>query len=96
MSVVELMTIEGCPNEAPARALLDRIAPGIPVERVLVLEWDEAERLRFLGSPTIRVDGRDVEPGADERTTYAIGCRVYPNGAGVPDERWLRDALAQS
>lgn len=56
-----------------------------------------AKRLRFLGSPTIRVDGRDIEPGADERIEYVLACRVYRTehgAAGVPDERWLRDALA--
>jgi hypothetical protein len=51
---------------------------------------------RFLGSPTIRIDGRDVEPGADERFGYAISCRMYRTSvglAGQPNEQWLRDAL---
>ncbi|HET8892570.1 MAG TPA: hypothetical protein VFM96_00535 [Gaiellaceae bacterium] len=51
--------------------------------------------MRFLGSPTVRVNGRDVEPGADEREGFAFGCRVYANGAGLPDERLVRDALAR-
>jgi hypothetical protein len=51
---------------------------------------------RFLGSPTIRVAGRRVEPGADERRDYAFACRVYRTRcgfAGQPEEQWLRDAL---
>ena len=52
---------------------------------------------RFLGSPTIRVDGRDVQPGADERTGYTLACRLYRAEQGLaaqPDERWLRAALS--
>ena len=52
--------------------------------------------MRFLGSPTVRVNGRDVEPGADDRDDYVFSCRIYRNQGGVsgqPDERWLRAAL---
>lgn len=55
-----------------------------------------AERLRFLGSPTIRIDGHDVEPGAEQRGTYAITCRVYhteQGTSGLPDPVWVRKAL---
>ena len=52
--------------------------------------------MRFLGSPTIRVDGRDVEPGADERDEFVLACRIYRTPAGLrgePAEAWVRDAL---
>jgi hypothetical protein len=54
--------------------------------------------MRFLGSPTIRVGGRDVEPYTEERTDYGLSCRVFRTEAGIagqPDERWVRDALAR-
>ena len=57
----------------------------------------EAERMRFLGSPTVRENGRDVEPGADERDAFVFGCRVYrtPEGlVGQPAAEWVRAALA--
>jgi hypothetical protein len=41
---------------------------------------------RFLGSPTVRVDGRDIEPGAAGRTTYAYACRTYGDAAAPSDE----------
>ena len=53
--------------------------------------------LRFLGSPTMRVDSRDVEPGAEERREFVVSCRVYPSERGVagqPDEGWIREALS--
>jgi hypothetical protein len=45
------------------------------------------------------VNGRDVEPGANERSDFALSCRVYRTDAGVsgqPDEQWLRDAFTQA
>jgi len=67
------------------------------VRLVRVPDLEAAERLRFLGSPTVRVDGRDVEPGADRRTDFVLACRLYvtPDGcSGEPPERWLREALS--
>ena len=63
---------------------------------VNVANSDAAERERFLGSPSIRVDGRDIEPGAEVRADYALSCRLYrteDGASGQPDERWLREAL---
>ena len=97
--LVEVVTFEGCPHAAPAVALARRVADeaGISADVRLVDVADgEAERQRFLGSPSIRVDGRDVEPGADLRRDYVYGCRLYATSAGrsaLPDETWLRDAL---
>ena len=61
-----------------------------------VPDREAAQRLRFLGSPTIRVGGRDVDPYTEERDDYALSCRVFRTEAGIaglPDERWVRDAL---
>lgn len=58
---------------------------------------EAAEILRFLGSPSIRIDGRDVEPGADERGGFVVACRIYrtPSGqTGLPEREWVRSALA--
>jgi hypothetical protein len=55
-----------------------------------------AEQARFLGSPTIRVDGRDVEPDADRCVEYLCSCRLYQGEhslRGLPEESWLRQAL---
>ena len=97
---VEVLTFEGCPNAAAARELVERVVAESRVEAEVayadVPDPEAAGRLRFLGSPTIRVDGRDIEPGADERTEYVLACRIYRTDegiAGVPDDRWLRDAL---
>jgi hypothetical protein len=100
---IEVLTFDGCPNAKAARALVDRVVAGLGVEAevasIRVPDVDAAERLRFLGSPTIRVDGRDVEPDAAGRTDYALACRVYATASGrsnLPDEEWLRAALSES
>jgi hypothetical protein len=97
---VEILYFEGCPNYEDARALVERLAARIGVDPDLQLvevpDEQAAVRLRFLGSPSVRVDGRDVEPGANERSDFVLSCRVYPGGrglAGAPDEEWIRDAL---
>lgn len=101
--LVEVLYFDGCPNHAAAQALVERVSAqvGLDVELKLVnvLDPDTAVRERFLGSPSIRVDGRDIEPGAETRTDYALACRVYHTATGTsgqPDERWLRDALSGS
>jgi len=52
--------------------------------------------LGFLGSPKIRVDGKDVEPGADKRGDFALACRVHRTSAGtagVRERAWIQAAL---
>jgi hypothetical protein len=57
---------------------------------------EEAQERRFLGSPTLRVDGRDVEPGADERTDFGMKCRLYLSEEGLrpaPSDEVIAAAL---
>lgn len=98
--LVEILYFDGCPNHEGARALVERVSRelGVDLELRLVNVADEeaAQRLRFLGSPTIRVVGEDVDPHAGERDDYVLSCRVYRTDsgfAGQPDERWVRDAV---
>ena len=98
--LVEVLYFGGCPNHEKAAEVAERIAAELGLRPQLrlvnVADPEAAERLRFLGSPTVRVGGRDVEPGADERTDYALSCRVFRTErgfSGQPDEHWIRDAL---
>jgi hypothetical protein len=66
------------------------------VELREVTSDDEARELAFPGSPTIRVEGRDVDPaGAAARP--ALTCRIYrlPDGrvSPVPSREQLEEAL---
>ncbi|MBA2536531.1 MAG: hypothetical protein H0V20_03745 [Actinobacteria bacterium] len=101
--LVEILYFDGCPNHEGARSLVESVARELALEPevrlVNVSDPEAAERERFLGSPTIRVNRRDIEPGADERTEFVYSCRVYRTDAGLagqPDEKWLRDALSHA
>ena len=68
------------------------------VERREISSDDDAERERFVGSPTIRVDGADVEPPGSEPT--GLTCRVYRRADGrisaLPDRARVREALREA
>ena len=98
---VEILYFSDCPSyerllprlrELVAQAGGDPAA--IHTRRVETAE--AAEHARFLGSPTVRVDGRDVDPGAAERDDFGLKCRIYRSEEGqspVPPERWIQAAL---
>ena len=99
--LVEVLTFEGCPHAEPALELVKRVLADssldATVRRVDVPDAEAAAAQRFLGSPTIRVNGRDIEPGVAERDQYVLSCRIYRTESGLtgePDEQWLREALS--
>jgi hypothetical protein len=97
---VELLYFEGCPSYAAFLPRLERILEeaglsGAPDLRRIGSQ-EEAERERFLGSPTLRIDGSDVEPGAEERVDFGMKCRLYRAERGlsrVPPDELVRAAL---
>jgi hypothetical protein len=100
---IDVLTFAGCPHAHPALALVVRLVTELELEASIrcvdVSDLAAAEAHRFLGSPTIRVNGRDIEPGAGERTDYTLACRIYGPASGAkgePDERWLRAALVEA
>jgi hypothetical protein len=44
--------------------ILGRLAPQVRLEAVVVVDQADAERLKFPGSPTVRVNGTDIDPGS--------------------------------
>ena len=92
---------EGCPSHAKARRLLDEVMAEVglaaPVEEVEVLTDEDAERLEFPGSPTIRVNGADVDPEGAARMETALTCRLYRLEDGrpspLPSREMIRRAL---
>jgi hypothetical protein len=97
---VEVLYFDGCPNHAALvphlRGLLARQCPEAALVLRRVADPMQAERERFLGSPTVRVDGRDVDPGAADRADYGLRCRLYATAeglAGAPPDAWILAAL---
>ncbi len=74
---VDVLFAPGCANAEAARDAVERVAraAGVAVEIVSTPVSDQAEarRLRFPGSPTIRVAGRDLEPRAEAVEQFGLG-----------------------
>jgi hypothetical protein len=97
---IEFLFWAGCPSHPEARELLDEVLAAQNVHAEVdvreIFTHDEAVDLSFPGSPTIRVDGRDVDPeGA--ALPPSLTCRVYrlPDGrpSPVPSRKQLEEAL---
>jgi len=97
---VELLYVANCPNHVVAlerlRATLSAENLQTPVNEVLVSDTAMAQSLKFPGSPTIRINGHDVEPHGRQTTSFGLMCRLYSDGSGVPSEQTLRVAIEQA
>lgn len=100
--MIEFLYWEGCPSHDRALALLveEMNALGLARDELRTIEvftHADAEREKFIGSPTIRVDGKDVSDPGD--TQYGLECRLYYHRDGrpspLPDIDDLKEALAQ-
>lgn len=92
---IEVFYFVDCPNHL---ATLERIHQVLREERrhvevreILVPDASAAQATKFLGSPTVRVNGIDIEPEARERGDFGSMCRRYANG--IPSHELIRDAV---
>lgn len=97
---VEILTVEGCPHAETTRELVQQAvrleAADAVIDCIEVNTSELAQRVRFLGSPSVRIDGEDVERPANMRNTYGLMCRTYfgANGpAGTPPIELIRAAI---
>lgn len=97
---IEILYFSGCPNHRPAVALvldiLRQEMVSAELVEVEVRDSDAAHAMGFLGSPSIRIDGRDVEPAARSSRAFGFTCRTYINDGnrvGVPPAEWIRTAM---
>lgn len=95
---IEILSIPDCPNHQPTvervKALLAAGAIFADVREVLVSNESDAKALRFIGSPSVRVNGKDIEPLAFART--GLSCRIYADGTGIPPEALLKSAITSA
>jgi ankyrin repeat protein len=105
-ATIELLYFDGCPHHdaflSHLRQLLATHDITAPLTLVRIEDHDDARSNRFLGSPTLRVNGHDVERTAASRDgddNYAVQCRLYstPEGTtGTPADQWILDALVHN
>lgn len=97
---IELLWFDDCPNHQIAEDLLREVLDDLDAEativRIEVPDEETGNRVCFPGSPTIRVNGKDVESGWEECEDCTPRCRVYPTPEGlrgVPPRAWIEDAV---
>lgn len=95
---IELLYIEDCPNHLAAADRLRTIlhGEGMPVEisEIEVKDAAAAKKLNFFGSPTIRIDGEDIEPDLGPIHAAGLACRCYEGG--LPSGEIMRTALRRA
>jgi hypothetical protein len=95
---VEVLYMPGCPNYLPTveqvREVLASESLSEPIHEMPVNTGAEAQALQFPGSPTVRVNGIDVD--RNHTATPGLICRLYVGGRGVPPEDLLRAAILQA
>jgi hypothetical protein len=99
--IVEILVTTDCPNEDAAIDLVGVAASALKmtpkVMLVEVTDLSEARQQRFPGSPTIRIDGRDVSPPSGAEAS--LSCRTYATShgpSGVPEFGLLIAALERA
>jgi hypothetical protein len=98
---IELLYFDGCPGHIRLLPSLRELAivHGAELEERHIETLEQAEHARFLGSPSVRINGVDVEPGAEERADFGLKCRLYrsPDGqSGLPPRKWIERALREA
>ncbi len=99
---IEILYFEGCPNHPPAvslvRGILAELRLDGAVTEIEVTGEEMAKVIGFLGSPSVRVNGLDVEPAARTSDQVGFGCRTYWDGAsrgGLPSVEMIRRAIVE-
>lgn len=96
---IEVLYVTNCPNHAVAlERLREALSPdGLQnhVCEVLVSDAEMAQSLKFPGSPTIRINGHDVQPQS-EKAAFGLMCRLYSDGSGAPSHQILLAAIEKA
>lgn len=99
---VEVLYVPDCPHHPTAvkhlKAVLD--AEGIPIEvhEVAVTDIKSAQELKFRGSPTVRINGRDIAGESERPESFAVACRIYAGAkeVGLPPIEMMLSAVREA
>lgn len=96
---IEVLYFQGCPDCEPTMDRVRQVASRLGIEAAVreaaVSPNDDPAALKYLGSPTVRVDGRDIDPTSRDHTSYGFGCRTFAD-QGVPSEELIETALREA
>jgi hypothetical protein len=96
---IRILSFEGCPHVEATVSLVEEALQelGLPIEldRVQIHDESDAAYYHFLGSPSVQIDGNDLEAGRREDAP-SFGCRLYRHGMsteGVPPKEMIVAAI---
>ncbi len=99
---IEILYFDGCPHVDPTVGAVREamsaagVAPSAAIAMTRITDEASAIQSRFLGSPTVRVDGEDVDRSAATRSDVGLACRVYSVDGHltcIPPSSWIESAL---
>ena len=99
---VEVLYVADCPSHPEAVKLVRGVlaAEGViaEIDEILVRDERMAGELKFPGSPTIRIDGRDVGGESQVVKNFALSCRLYPGSKqiGLPSAEMVHRAVREA
>lgn len=100
---IEVLYFDECPNYAPAvdriRDVLKEEGLSAEITEVRVGDESSARAIGFLGSPSIRVNVRDIEPAARSSKDFGMMCRTYLEDGkqvGLPSRESIRAAIREA
>lgn len=97
---LELLYLPGCPNHDGTVNLLRRVLRvegiNVDVQEIPINDYEEARAFQFPGSPTVRVNGEDIEDVPSHRLGVGFACRTYfveGKPHGMPPRSWVEQAI---
>jgi hypothetical protein len=99
-ALIELLYWPGCPSHERAQALIENLMAEFQLDPAtlqvrVIATLEEAIAEQFVGSPTVRINGRDLLASTE---APSLTCRLYYRRDGrpsaLPDPEDLRDALS--
>jgi hypothetical protein len=98
--IIELLFIKDCPNYLETWAILEEVLESekisASINMVNIETLEDAQRLQFPGSPTIRIDGHDMEESGEVLKEFKPSYRRYKGSSGprgMPSRESIRRAL---
>jgi len=96
---IDVLYFAGCPNHKPTvervRQVINRLGVAADVREVELTQDDDPAAMKFIGSPTVLIDGRDIDPSQRAGAGYGFGCRTF-DGAGVPPVEMIEQAVREA
>jgi len=96
---IEVLYFEGCPNHKPTvqrvKQVIDRLGVMADICEIELTQDDDPVAMKFVGSPTVLINGEDIDPTQRTGASYGFGCRMF-DGEGMPSVEMIERAVKQA